>query len=134
MEILDFDNIIRIMVERLPEVSERYEAEEQRHAEVGGQPTQYGVFWFVLQPFLEKLLDSGKDSVLLRRVFDFFEDMARSPDIEVVSLLCLEVLEWLVGQPRRLHTAWKYMGEETRKLARETAQTYRCETNLPEGA
>lgn len=132
MEILDYNSVTRVMLEVLPELADRYAVEEQRDAKVGGQPTPYGVFWFVLEPFLNERLDSGKDPALLRRVFDFFEAMARSPDIEVANLLQVEILETLVGEPVRLRTAWKYMGEETRKLARETARTYRCEANLPE--
>jgi len=57
--------------------------------------------------------------------------MAISPDIQVTNLLQIEVFEWLVGESRDLSTAWKYMGEETKNIARRTARIRRCEHNLP---
>jgi hypothetical protein len=57
--------------------------------------------------------------------------MARSADVQVVNLLQIEIFEWLVGDSARLATAWKYMGPETKKLARRTAQIWHREENLP---
>ncbi|MBI3662047.1 MAG: hypothetical protein HY234_03230 [Acidobacteria bacterium] len=119
------------MLKALPELVGRYAAEAEWQAKVEGRPGQYDVIGYVLKPFLNELLDSGKDVSLIRRVCDFFEAMAHSPNIQVVNLLQVEILENLVGEPGRLHTAWKYMGEETRKIARETARIFRCEANLP---
>jgi hypothetical protein len=127
MEKLTYDSVDKALLASVPELGKRYSAE----AEWQGRPGQYIVVEDVLRPFLNELLDSGKDAGLIRRVFDFLEDMARSSDIEVVNLLYVGILETLVGQPGRLGTAWKYMGEATRKVARECARTYRCEANLP---
>ena len=62
----------------------------------------------------------------------FFEQMARSSDIRVANLLQVEIFERLVREPNRLATAWKFMGPETKKIARDTARIWRCEENLPE--
>lgn len=134
MQILQYEGVDKALLAALPELGDRYAAEAAWHAKVGGHPEQYDVIEGMLEPFLNELLDSDKDTALIRRVFEFFEDMARSPNIEVVNLLQVGIFESLVGEPSRLRAAWKYMGAETRKIACETARIYRCEANLPENA
>jgi phage FluMu gp28-like protein len=93
--------------------------------------TPYAVVVLVLKPFLRKLLDHPSDTSPLRKIFDFFEDMAKSSDVEVVNLLQVAVFESLVREPKRLAAAWCFMGEATKAIARSTAQTWHFEHNLP---
>lgn len=115
------------MKDAVPEVQEHYPGLVSWHP----NPGLYILFNFVLRPVLSPALDTGRDAALLRRIFDFFEEMARSSDIHVVNLLQVEIFERLVGEPERLATAWTFMGEETKNVARRTAQIRHCEGNLP---
>ena len=69
---------------------------------------------------------------MLKRVFNFFEEMARPSDIQVPNLLQVGIFEWLVGDKAKISVAWTYMGQETKKIARDTARIRRCQENLPE--
>jgi hypothetical protein len=59
--------------------------------------------------------------------------MANSPDRNVTDLLGIAILEPLVFQRERVRRAWKYMGEKTKKLARENAYSGGWQENLPPG-
>jgi hypothetical protein len=80
---------------------------------------------------VKEALKSNVDDDLLQRVFAFFEGMASSQDIEVVNLLYVGIFEAWVGEADTLSRAWKYIGENTKKIARETAHSRRCGDNLP---
>jgi hypothetical protein len=127
---LTYDNVGKALFEAVPELQEQY---RKRLAWWGGNetPGQYIVSGFVLEPFLRELLDSEPDSILLKRIFDFFEEMARSPDPEVANLLQVGIFERLVGEKETLAVVWKHMGEETRSIARKTARIRRREQKLP---
>lgn len=121
----------RALTDAIPEMRAQVENTLEQ-VKAGGSPQPYAVVVLALKPFLRKLLDQRTDAGLLQRIFDFLEEMACSPDIEVVNLLQVGIFQSLVGEPDRLAAAWKYMGEETKTIARATARTYRCEHNLPE--
>jgi hypothetical protein len=127
---LTFDKINDALLSALPEFQERYKR-ELGWWQGPEAPGQYTVFGFVASPVVRELLASNDEPALLKRIFDFFENMARSADVQVPNLLQIEIFEWLVGDPERLAVAWKYMGEQTKTIARQTARTRRCERNLP---
>jgi hypothetical protein len=129
---LNYASVDKELLRAVPELEARYDKETRWQSDVGGKPGQYDIVCFVLKPFLLESLDSSKNSALLLRVFAFFEEMARSSDIEVPNLLQVGIFESLVGQRERLATAWKFMGPETKKIARNTARIWRREENLPE--
>lgn len=129
---LKYTNVDKELLVALPELKARYKKEANWQHEVGGEPGQYDVFCFVLKPFLRELLDKADDQELLRRVFEFFEEMARSPDLQVSNLLQVGIFRSLVGEPERLKIAWNYMGEETKNIARRTAAILQRDKNLPE--
>jgi hypothetical protein len=126
MTTLTYDGINEALQAAIPEVRGHDASLLKAYADSG----PYIVFAFSLKPVLKSALKSN-DSQLLARIFRFFEQMAISPDIQVTNLLQIEVFEWLVGESRDLSTAWKYMGEETKNIARRTARIRRCEHNLP---
>ncbi len=130
MNELKFDTVDKALLRAIPELQEHY-GQGLAWWKWDDHPGQYIICGFVLEPFLKELLGSNRDPAILKRIFDFFEDMARSSDIQVVNLLQVEIFEDLVGEPDRLALAWKYMGEETKNLARRTARIRRCEHNLP---
>lgn len=128
---LSYAEFDRALTDAIPELRAQVENTLEQ-VKAGGSPQPYAVVVLVLKPFLRKLLDQQTDAGLLQRIFDFLEEMACSSDIEVVNLLWVGIFQSLVGEPDRLAAAWKYMGEETKAIARQTARTYRCEQNLPE--
>jgi hypothetical protein len=126
---LTYDRVEKALVDAVPEVRDKYK--EFFRWWKSGPPDLYNIFLFTLEPVLMPALGSGSDADLLDRIFRYFEDMARSGDIQVRNLLQVEILEKLVGDRSKLSVAWQYMGEETKKLARETARIRSCEENLP---
>lgn len=130
MNDLTYSRVSDALISALPEFQERYRR-ELSWWQGSEPPGQYTVFGFVAKPAVRELLTSNTQPDLLKRVFDFFEEMARSSDIQVPNLLQIEIFEWLIGEPDMLATAWQYMGEETKAIARRTAQTLRHEYNLP---
>lgn len=127
---LEYDKVSDALLSALPELQERYKR-ELSWWQGPEPPGQYIVFGSVVKPALRDLLVSNRDLSLLKRVFDFFEKMASSPDIQVPNLLQVEIFEWLVGEPIKLAAAWKLAGPETKRIARDTARIRRCERNLP---
>jgi hypothetical protein len=122
MNDLAFSKVSNALLSALPELQERY-SRELSWWQGPEPPNQYTVFGFVVEPAVRDLLSSTKDQALLKRIFDFFEEMARSSDIEVPNLLQIAIFEWLVADPERLATAWMYMGEETKAIARKAPRT-----------
>jgi hypothetical protein len=129
---IDYQHVNEKLLSAIPELASRYQKEAGWRAKVGGHPGPYDVICYVVRPFLRNLLDSDNDPASLKRIFSFFEQMARSSDIQVVNLLHIGIFESLVGERDRLAAAWNYMGEETKNVARGAARVRRCDQNLPE--
>ena len=94
-------------------------------------PGAYPIFEDVLQKLLFDLLDAGKDDLRIRPIFSFLEEMAGSPDKDVVNLLWIAILESLVFNRERIRRSWKYLGEKTKQLIRELARCRDWQDNLP---
>lgn len=131
IEKLSYAEVDKALIDAVPEIRPRLEKEFEWRSQIGGHPRPYDVVLFVLKPLLKELIDLRTDDALVQRIFDFFEQMARSTDLEVVNLLQVCIFEGLVGEPERLSAAWKYMGKETKAIAQRTAKIRRCEQNLP---
>ena len=130
---ISYPEVLTELLSALPEIRPRYEKDAWLLSDWQGAPTLYSVFGLVLKPFLTEALDLNKDSSLLTRIFEFLERMASSRDTEVINLLGVGIFEDLVCHPNQLATAWKYMGPETRKIARKIARASRREANVPRG-
>lgn len=89
-------------------------------------------FGSVIEPILRNLLDDKTDRAGLDRFFGFFDAMANSPDLQVVNLLQVGILEWLVAEPDRLSVASAHMGVGTREIARRSAIRWGRRIHLPE--
>jgi hypothetical protein len=132
MNDLTYEKVNDALLSVVPEFQDRYKR-ELSWWEGPDPPGQYTVFGFVAKPAVRELLSANTEPALLTRIFDFFEEMAGSSDIQVPNLLQIEIFEWLVGDPEGLATAWKFMGPKTKTIARDTARIRRCEKNLPTG-
>jgi hypothetical protein len=130
MSDLKFSKVSDEPLSAVPEFRDRY-GRELGWWQGSQPPGQYTVFGFVVKPAVRELLAANTEPAVLRRIFNFFEEMASSSDIQVPNLLQIEIFEWLVGDAPRLAAAWKFIGKDTKAIARTTARTLRCEMNLP---
>jgi hypothetical protein len=128
---LVYQGIEKLLLARFPELRPAVEKALWYYDMKSETPEPYPLFEGVLKGFLFDLLDLGGDDPLLPRIFAFLEEMASSPDGEVVNLLWIAILEPLVFRRDRVRRAWKYMGSRTRELARETARAGGWQENLP---
>ncbi len=129
---LAYRNIRNVFLERFPELWERIQARYAPHYNLKTQiPGSYPLFEGILKPRVIELLESGTGDDLLKRIFTFYEEMARSQDQEVANLLWKSMLEPLVYEGKLIAEAWKYMGEKTKDQAREIATRRGWEENLP---
>ncbi len=119
---LGYKSIRNVFLERFPELWECIEKKYAPHYNLKTQiPGTYPLFEEILKPRVIELLESGADDDSLRRIFSFYDEMARSQDEEVVNLLWKSILEPLASDKELIAKAWKYMGEKTKALAREIA-------------
>jgi hypothetical protein len=131
---LSYRSIRNVFLERFPELWERIEAKYATHYNLKTQiPGSYPLFEEILKPRVIELLESGADNDMLKRIFSFYEEMARSSDEEVVNLLWISITEPLVYDKKLIAKAWKYWGEKTKDMAREIAKRRGWEGNLPAG-
>jgi len=131
MQDLTYGSVVSALMQAVPECHNTYKAELGWWGAEPPPPDPYTVLGFALRPLLTQLSKDKVDENIFRRIFGFFEQMAKSNDIQVVNLLQVSELEFLVGEPDLLSRAWKYMGERTKALARKTAKIWKCEQNLP---
>jgi len=127
---LNYNNVDEELLKILPELRPLYDRELESWK--GQKPGQYIIFEDLLRSYILPLLDSRENDEVMRRIFGFFESMAESEDIQVVNLLQVGELEFLITRSPLLSMAWRYMGEKTKALTRETAKIWHYEKNLPD--
>jgi hypothetical protein len=129
---LVYRSIRNVFLERFPELWEQIEKKYAAHYNLKTQiPGTYPLFEEILKPRVIELLESGADDDSLKRTFSFYEEMASSQDDEVANLVWKSILEPLASDKKLIATAWKYMREKTKALAREIALLRGWEANLP---
>lgn len=72
-----------------------------------------------LRRFVKSLVETTNNDGLLKRIFGFIEEAARSRDARVLETLRDSFLEGLADSPDHLAKAQKYMGSSTFKLLGE---------------
>lgn len=113
-----FRRVNEALVNALPELRSRYEQEIAAWNEEMGPHVIYGD---ILNPYLARLLDAPEEpgnTEILRRVFDFLEQLLASPDPDFSDVARTTVAEELESDRSRLERARRFMGprmaEETR--------------------
>jgi hypothetical protein len=115
---LDYAHVSQRLIDRVPVLAARCLAEFPNWSDTTNPPGSHAVFGLVVLPcLLEELKKEGDDQVL-RRLFDFFEEMAQAKDPKVVNLLKLEIITPLIRNPVALKKAAKHMESQTRKLVK----------------
>lgn len=128
MPSLQYRVFVDSLLTALPQVKSRYDALQE---EIRLDESPHMVMALVVEPFAKDALKSKADHGLLRKIFASLEAMASSQDLEVVNLLYVGILEIWVAEPETLARAWQYMGESTKKIARDAAHRLSCGDNLP---
>ncbi len=128
MSNLQYGALVNSLLMAVPEIKKPYDALQ---VAIGPDVLPYPVFELVVEPFLKGTLTANTDDDLSRRGFGFLEEMARAQDIEVVNLLAITILEPWVADPGTVGLAWKYMGENTKTIASDTARRLKRGDNLP---
>lgn len=128
MSAITYKNVDHLLVIAVPELAEVRKA-GLIHS--GSKHEGQYVLFMDFDPLIDQIIDSGGSNNSIDRLFDFFEQMALSEDLEVVNLLWIAVLERLLGNPNRLARAWKFMGPATRKLTRKIARKLNRQAIIP---
>jgi hypothetical protein len=118
LEPLTYKNIIDKFLESFPETAELAESERE-YWDGDGEQLPYIFFGFVINGPLNNALRGEESSPYLNRIFNFFENMANSPDEMVRELLATGTLEVLGDDKKILSYARVLMGEKTLTLSHE---------------
>ena len=126
---LTFWNARKALLRAAPELGEGFTKMCEKYRPE--PPGQYLIFEDLLHPYLAGLFESEDKPDVLKRIFELFEEMARSRDGLVTDLLGVAELEWLFANPSLLSKAWNYMGEATKSMAKEMASQSGGRRRLP---
>ena len=79
-------------------------------------PPQHCFYAAILNKFIANLLLENKEKVTIFKVFNFYEKMAQSDDIEVINLLQVTLLEYLWDNKIIFERACQYMFPKTKEI------------------
>jgi hypothetical protein len=111
-----YDEAVEKLIEAVPELGAKYRTELDWWG--GEKPGPHIVYGNVLNPYVDTLLESGREHEL-RRVFEFLERLSTNGDAHVREIVAVTVCEYLGADERRLNAARKYMGPETVRISNE---------------
>jgi hypothetical protein len=117
-----YEDVSDKLMEHVPELREAYEAELKWWG--NDQPGPHVVYGDVLNPYIDRLLQSG-DQAALRRVFAFLEILSCCEDQRVQELVAVTVCEHLGDDEERLRDARRFMGPATLKHCDDVEKFWR---------
>lgn len=100
------------MQEFFPSTREEYTESIKEYGEV----LETVVIEDIFMPRVLELLAENKNPELLKKVFDYFEEIVNGDDSDFINILFITVLEILGNDKRVLETAKQYMGPKTALL------------------
>lgn len=112
---INYPAIIDLLMERMPELRERYQEERQWWGEE--RPGPHVVYGDLFSPFISQLLDSDADRLARQRAFDLLEVLSSSQDEKVREVVGATVLPNLRAEEGKLELARRHMGPATLVLA-----------------
>lgn len=92
------------------------ESEYRRSIKVNGEILETVIIEDVFMPEVINLLSESKNVDLLKRIFDYFEEISNCKDDFLLNIFSVTVLEILGNDRKILGIAQKYMGPKTVKL------------------
>lgn len=103
------ESFFSVMLGFLPELNSEY----RRNIEDNGGLLETIIIEDIFMPKIIKLLKEDKNIVLLKRIFDYFEEISNCEDNHLINIFTITVLE-ILGNDRIIHSiAQKYMGPKT---------------------
>jgi hypothetical protein len=113
---------------RFPELQKRIDAMKVSWGEEPIPP--HCLFGDVFDAYLVSLLKENKEQKQIRKIFDFYEELAEFGDAEVRNLLQVTLLEYLWDDAVVYWNARSYMGEKTLLINQEIG-AYLTESTKP---
>ena len=118
MDIIRYDMLnSKYLCSKLPELKEKIFIEN----EYLGQNLPHSLYGNVLNPIVVALIkeDGYENNDLLKKIFEFYEQMAKYGDEEVRNLLQVTLLEYLWDDYVVYTRSMKLMGKNTLKINKE---------------
>lgn len=114
---MKYDNLVEKILNDIPELKNEYldKAEDNLIDEATGV---HVVFGLIVTPYVVNLLknDNEVNTKILKKIFVFFEDMAKSEDSLIQEVLEFTVIEGLIEEGKEiLSKSYSYMLDETRQ-------------------
>ena len=111
---LYYETINEMLLNNFPEFKEEYDHEMD--IVDCYKPGPHVLYGNVLNNYVTELLRENKNYEMIRRIFDFYEEMAKSQDEEVNNLLQVTLLEYLWDEKEIYIRALNYMLPATRRV------------------
>lgn len=106
------EEFFRVMLDFLPSASSKY----RKSIEDNGEVLETVIIEDIFMPDIIKLLSEDKNTKLLERIFDYFEEVSNCEDNHLINIFSVTVLEILGNDKKILGIAQKYMGPITIQL------------------
>lgn len=123
-------NLVHQLRIAFPELESRYEDQLQKY-KGEGEPSNYEVVGYILQPRLKEALEKGEEGEFLVRAARFLERVCTSRDLEALNVVWIEIFEWLMQRPGELKVLWPFLGNATKSAMRDAAGRWGQKHNLP---
>ena len=111
---LTYEKINEVLLEAFPEFKAKYDYEMNTYDCY--KPGPHVLYGNVFNRTVSELLEKDNDKALIRRIFDFYEEMAQSQDIEINNLLQVTLLEYLWDEKKIYERACAYMLPATKRI------------------
>lgn len=108
---MNIQNFIDKMVLFLPNLPN----ERERHIKENGELLATVFIENSIMPSVIELLKRNNDKVILKNIFDYFEDVSINADEDLKNIFSITVLEILGNDKDVLEIAKEYMGVETKR-------------------
>jgi len=106
------EEFLRVMLDFIPSSRNEYRKSIDDNEEV----LETVIIEDVFMPEILKLLSEDANTKLLKRIFDYFEEVSNCEDNYLLNIFSVTVLEILGNDSTILGIAQKYMGPKTMQL------------------
>jgi len=106
------EEFFRVMLDFLPSSNNDY----KKLIEDYGELLETVVIEDIFMPKIIKLLNENRNDMLLKNIFDYFEEVSNCVNDDLINLFSITVLEILGNDKKILKVAQKYMGNKTTQL------------------
>lgn len=124
---MKYNSLIEDIFNAIPELREEYSSKAEENL-IDEETGVHIVFGMIIVPYLVKLLKMKENyecKEVLRRIFIFFEEMAKSDDVLIQEVLEFTIIESIIDEGKEiLSNAYKYMLDETKKSTREVERFF----------